>query len=193
MGCDIQLFNTVSPKSNFNPRSPSGLRPVACTFTANTIFDFNPRSPSGLRHKTPRGVGWIAFDFNPRSPSGLRPDGNTYGFDCANISIHAARVGCDCFCQTSAGAACAFQSTQPEWAATTLLSLARWTVQHFNPRSPNGLRLYMTIKEIKRHEISIHAARMGCDICRSSRICRAIPFQSTQPEWAATVRRKQKF
>ena len=34
-------------------------------------------------------------DFNPRSPSGLRPEVLKEALESTNISIHAARVGCD--------------------------------------------------------------------------------------------------
>ena len=58
------------------------------------------------------------------------------------VSIHAARVGCDTL-------------------SATQYSLA----YHFNPRSPNGLRHNQAPSRLVRHPISIHAARMGCDYC----------------------------
>ena len=36
-------------------------------------------------------------------------------------------------------------------------------------------------------KISIHAARMGCDCWKLSEDERIYLFQSTQPEWAATI------
>ena len=79
--------------------------------------------------------------FNPRSPNGLRQP--------------VPRTG---------AAGKEFQSTQPEWAATTFKSKRR-----------------------RRRTISIHAARMGCDARLQSRKRAQQSFQSTQPEWAATV------
>ena len=35
-------------------------------------------------------------------------------------------------------------------------------------------------------DISIHAARMGCDVDVTDMPLKVFPFQSTQPEWAAT-------
>ena len=35
--------------------------------------------------------------------------------------------------------------------------------------------------------ISIHAARVGCDLYPNHVIAKHIQFQSTQPEWAATM------
>ena len=57
----------------------------------------------------------------------------------------------------------AFQSTQPEWAATTGQCPRYIHHQNFNPRSPSGLRLCLK---------NDHAVQKQ--------------FQSTQPEWAAT-------
>ena len=59
-------------EANFNPRSPSGLRPGSGPISLTSLPDFNPRSPSGLRHAAGK----------------RHTDGVT-------ISIHAARVGCD--------------------------------------------------------------------------------------------------
>ena len=80
------------------------------------------------------------------------------------ISIHAARVGCDCVNKKPLYTYYRFQSTQPEWAATDIIKT-----------------VYSSLV------ISIHAARVGCDR-RAEIVLRAgILFQSTQPEWAATA------
>ena len=81
------------------------------------IMHFNPRSPSGLRRRLARRNKCL-IDFNPRSPSGLRLIADSQRIYCEVISIHAARVGCDQFLIFPIAAAQAFQSTQPEWAAT---------------------------------------------------------------------------
>ena len=57
-----------------------------------------------------------------------------------------------------------FQSTQPEWAATTKAGRRK-----------------------KYLKISIHAAQEGCDGNAHIPLALAIIFQSTQPEWAATA------
>ncbi len=102
----------------------------------------------------------------------------------------------------------AFQSTQPEWAATQSRH-AKIFGSNFNPRSPSGLRLQAKkpsgmVLPISIHAarvgcdtsdcdwwpfiaISIHAARVGCDSKRLYHFCRRRLFQSTQPEWAATT------
>ena len=79
---------------HFNPRSPSGLRPTA-KFPTTLDYHFNPRSPSGLRQSAAFPSVSPPNDFNPRSPSGLRQTANQSLKQYAQISIHAARVGCD--------------------------------------------------------------------------------------------------
>ena len=49
VGCDLKQFPVVHPKHDFNPRSPSGLRPYIPPYLYNKKWNFNPRSPSGLR------------------------------------------------------------------------------------------------------------------------------------------------
>ena len=78
-----------------------------------------------------------------------------------------------------------FQSTQPEWAATINVAVPTHLYTDFNPRSPNGLRPAADEQKRRRTlfqstqpewaataaemiqgvwiNISIHAARMGCD------------------------------
>ncbi len=126
------------------------------------------------------------------------------------ISIHAARMGCDVARFSSASPTSTFQSTQPEWAATRRAANQAACNSDFNPRSPNGLRhraqCYLHYPnrisihaarmgcdigckhfEYRRTGISIHAARMGCDVPVMIAMLRCTKFQSTQPEWAATM------
>ena len=58
-----------------------------------------------------------------------------------DISIHAARVGCD--------------------KAADAGSVKR--ISYFNPRSPSGLRPEIAKQVAAEYNISIHAARVGCD------------------------------
>ena len=81
------------------------------------------------------------------------------------ISIHAARVGCD---HTVTAAGCrstAFQSTQPEWAAT------------------DGSEKTVTALDLFQSTQPEWAATFNGDKVE------LVPekFQSTQPEWAATT------
>ncbi len=79
------------------------------------------------------------------------------------ISIHAARVGCDLSMLLLPQLNRRFQSTQPEWAATADYIKEQFFGKDFNPRSPSGLRP------------NVELINGG-----------TLVFQSTQPEWAAT-------
>ena len=146
--------------SYFNPRSPSGLRRFAEAFTAY-LKDFNPRSPSGLRPELQERVHaleifqstqpeWAATKtwyrlflyiiyFNPRSPSGLRRK--------------QAALMKRCFI---------FQSTQPEWAATKPPAVFR-VPRQFQSTQPEWAATVSSAASRSPVDISIHAARVGCD------------------------------
>ena len=81
-----------------------------------------------------------------------------------NISIHAARVGCDKLMQQTGCRTGKFQSTQPEWAATQryneLIDSIRISIHAARvgcDKSAYDIINYWS-------QISIHAARVGCDI-----------------------------
>ena len=146
---------------NFNPRSPSGLRPRQSLSPARIKY-FNPRSPSGLRHNyLMNNIGpnsfqstqpeWAATsvqaaaslhveNFNPRSPSGLRP-----------------RVQGMCYLRKN------FNPRSPSGLRHCYASFEVKCSVHFNPRNPSGLRPVMYTLDNGYVLISIHAARVGCD------------------------------
>ncbi len=57
-----------------------------------------------------------------------------------------------------------FQFTQPGWAATDKRLFVQKPETGFNSRSPDGLRLSIHQHLNDRGDVSIHAARMGCDL-----------------------------
>ena len=178
-------------RTYFNPRSPSGLRLTGTIQAGDHNSDFNPRSPSGLRRQaanTSRSLRlfqstqpeWAATGqiiicritgmvFQSTQPEWAATVRQRPGSDDASlISIHAARVGCDCV-----------QNAQTPLPTIISIHAARVgcdCVQNAQTPLP-------TI-------ISIHAARVGCDCSGSGRGFRLRKFQSTQPEWAATECRR---
>ncbi len=58
------------------------------------------------------------FNFNPRTPCGVRHKIGYYSLETTRISIHAPRVGCDCFSKRFLQPIVLFQSTHPVWGAT---------------------------------------------------------------------------
>ena len=69
-GSDLFGMMPKEEKSNFNPRSPHGERPLIVTLSFQ-MWDFNPRSPHGERPVNER-IYDVQQDFNPRSPHGER-------------------------------------------------------------------------------------------------------------------------
>ena len=129
--------------------------------------DFNPRSPSGLRLHVP-ALTLPTNNFNPRSPSGLRLLDSDYYVD---VTV--------------------FQSTQPEWAAT-LPTVAFWRLVVFQSTQPEWAATSLGLEGTQIVQISIHAARVGCDTTCVWKHGKRSTFQSTQPEWAATAKRRNK-
>ncbi|SPY35377.1 Uncharacterised protein [Porphyromonas cangingivalis] len=117
MGCDITVNADSSRLVKFQFTQPGW---------AATISEELHRSTSKFQFTQP---GWAATD---------KFAGN---WDELDVSIHAARMGCD-----------------------SAISLICSGDSCFNSRSPDGLRpLYITSATCKV-QVSIHAARMGCDL-----------------------------
>ena len=169
----------------FNPRSPSGLRLHGSPVQPVHKNNFNPRSPSGLRQKT-TSMPFLLPTFQSTQPEwaatllciGIYPlrrfqstqpewaatlGQQTVSDPDGNISIHAARVGCDGNMGDSKEEVLKFQSTQPEWAATSKSGLTRSTCSIFQSTQPEWAAT------------AEHFLWVMTNI-----------FQSTQPEWAAT-------
>ena len=96
MGCDWQETMSQVDYSNFNPRSPNGLRRYRlATLYGKTIFQSTqPKWAATLKD------GMLIF--------------------YKNISIHAAQMGCDYETCDIIKPYRKFQSTQPKWAAQSL-------------------------------------------------------------------------
>ena len=123
---------------------------------------FNPRTPRGVR-PVPSPTGWASLKFQSTHPArGATPHVGQRPVQQA-ISIHAPREGCD---------------APPHGSKS-----ARG---HFNPRTPRGVRRYLTATLDAQTSISIHAPREGCDesACGCSRP--GGRFQSTHPARGAT-------
>ena len=101
--------------------------------------------------------------FNPRIPYGMRL------FQCARfrqppvISIHASRMGCDHSPRKHDRRSTYFNPRIPYGMRLAGCGL-RSTPTYFNPRIPYGMR-HEHATGIVAWFISIHASRMGCDMC----------------------------
>ena len=192
---------------NFNPRTPCGVRlriiPVISDFQGISIHapraGCDQRVPFRLR-ETP--------DFNPRTPCGVRHHhGGFTGGAAIFQSTHPVR-GATGTCKCPGGYSL-FQSTHPVRGATSMCAISLGPTQHFNPRTPCGVRLvwkqlgsrtsvFQSTHPVRGATtevdfavlvggISIHAPRAGCD-CRRSPMMPSPPvFQSTHPVRGATM------
>ena len=103
------------------------------------------------------------IDFNPRTPCGVRRRrGKIKSFAKKFQSTHPV-WGATSRCSTAARRAFKFQSTHPVWGATRKDWRTVKPDDHFNPRTPCGVRLY---------------GMMAQDPVKQ--------FQSTHPVWGAT-------
>ena len=146
---------------NFNPRSPSGLRPCSC-FNCVASCIFQSTQPE-----------WAATAFSERRNGYFVFQSTQPEWAATWYTINSKKC-------------VVFQSTQPEWAATLSACRGQHFKKNFNPRSPSGLRparsamIFLSIlfqstqpewaatcgrrnSITLRHPISIHAARVGCD------------------------------
>ena len=102
--------------------------------------------------------------FNSRTPCGVRP-----------IPRRATR-------QTSQ-----FQFTHPVWGATAMLEKdkiqAQFQFTHPVWGATGGVGVLGVVDRV-----SIHAPRVGCDLCLDSKECFDARFQFTHPVWGATIR-----
>ena len=157
--------------TDFNPRTPCGVRPSGSASLKNPCRYFNPRTPCGvrpepvsltrgngifqsthpLRGATRRGAlhGGDSKDFNPRTPCGVRR-GRT--------------------CKTPASVK--FQSTHPLRGATVFGNRVEQR-RKFQSTHPLRGATYICVWSTRLPVISIHAPLAGCDFVSPSSAARS--------------------
>ena len=184
VGCDWAGTTAARGKSNFNPRTPCGVRPMLSSrFRAKREFQsthpvwgatkphlsrlkpskFQSTHPVWGATAAPRAGPATADNFNPRTPCGVRPRMRKRPGDHKNFN---PRTPCGVR-QTGhwrLWGGNQFQSTHPVWGATQRLRAPGERERHFNPRTPCGVRHGGAAARLPHHRpISIHAPRVGCD------------------------------
>ena len=208
VGCDIRTQGTVPEVVTFQSTHPVWGATQGDRRQTTGRSDFNPRTPCGVRLPFRRSTVSEPPYFNPRTPCGVRPDTFDKVPSDVHISIHAPRVGCDSSFAFWILSASEFQSTHPVWGATRYSAHSFMPIRafqsthpvwgatpsrrqrsaesrhfnprtpcgvrppcalivqgaiHFNPRTPCGVRLYGGKIWDAIILISIHAPRVGCD------------------------------
>ena len=151
--------------TNFNPRTPCGVRRLRAVPRRQVRRDFNPRTPCGVRPFARNHPSCLTNNFNPRTPCGVRRSQqpaqeaakifqSTHPLRGAtkfrqsfcppiDISIHAPLAGCDA---PSAAACSRTRDFNPRTPCGVRPSCAVQAahVRDFNPRTPCGVRLGST-------------------------------------------------
>ena len=183
-GATHRFAAAARPCSDFNPRTPCGVRPAAHDAAARqTAISIHAplagcdRHPRKLRKEkyisihaplagcdvSIVGLRLLRRYFNPRTPCGVRPGwGNGRGMRYP-ISIHAPLAGCDIGGVDLAVQSSLFQSTHPLRGATYHPPYSVLFPINFNPRTPCGVRRIILHILYYFLLISIHAPLAGCD------------------------------
>ena len=128
------------------------------------------------------------------------------------ISIHAPHAGCDEQNLIADYKYRIFQSTHPMRGATPGVYITGVKIKNFNPRTPCGVRRYITQqtknaiefqsthpmrgatlyqhRDPSEAKISIHAPHAGCDFTQKRHYIDVPRFQSTHPMRGATPARR---
>ena len=152
--------------SYFNPRTPCGVR-RRTNWQHYRMTDFNPRTPCGVRLLGSPRTSTSRTNFNPRTPCGVRPNVSQDLIVTLAISIHAPHAGCDLHrrpgtpalsaisihaphagCDTGRRTPPKIQSISihaPHAGCDTICFSCYCNQEDFNPRTPCGVRLYITL------------------------------------------------
>ncbi len=139
-GCDARRSCRLSIWSNFNPRTPRGVRHEDMKKQWEAEEYFNPRTPRGVRpwHHLESYVDLIISIHAPREGC----DGGALYAECSSrsISIHAPREGCDICSQRARAPSWNFNPRTPRGVRlSSPVALTTWPT-NFNPRTPRGVR-----------------------------------------------------
>ena len=163
-GCDLFLLSVDIDSTNFNPRTPRGVRPhhIIDLYLCAFISIHAPRE--GCDAFLPRS-GRPADHFNPRTPRGVRRR-RFMGLSSLDQfqSTHPARGAT--WREGLKSSSPLFQSTHPARGATSLSLWRAGRRRDFNPRTPRGVRRFFCCPRFSQRLISIHAPREGCDFSK---------------------------
>ena len=173
----------LHPTSDFNPRTPCGVRHVpGGEFTLDLIFQSTHPVWGATARTRLSAVNWSIFQsthpvwgatqryldsisdqlFQSTHPVWGATDASATSARQASISIHAPRVGCD---HTLLSCVPGFHDFNPRTpcGVRLLIDVKHTANIDFNPRTPCGVRRSSPHGGRDLLGISIHAPRVGCD------------------------------
>ena len=139
-GCDVRTRSPSWWASDFNPRTPRGVRRLKSYLSLALDGEFQSTHPARGATSSIFILSPVVANFNPRTPRGVRPNVTLCRATTTAISIHAPREGCDVKHHFYHPPKNQFQSTHPARGATGQSD---------------------SLHTCRR--ISIHAPREGCD------------------------------
>ena len=148
-GCDVSFLNCYLRITNFNPRTPCGVRPPASEFPQTPDYYFNPRTPCGVRQALFR------FGIKPDTISIHAPLAGCDFFDShklpdQQISIHAPLAGCDASILEHVASIDDFNPRTP-CGVRPMTKTRKYLLTNFNPRTPCGVRLPLGWLELRQN------------------------------------------
>ena len=151
-----------SARTDFNPRTPCGVRPCR-SIRLSALIAISIHAPRAGCDRSYRMDGSLRHDFNPRTPCGVRlmssrPSAVSQVFQSTHpvrgatanavtkgvitsISIHAPRAGCDSWAWYSSTEPNNFNPRTP-CGVRPFQSPPHSFLPDFNPRTPCGVRLH---------------------------------------------------
>ena len=182
-GCDAGEGTTTSLLRIFQSTHPVRGATFPRLRAESRWTNFNPRTPCGVRHKEitlPAGHTWISI----HAPRAGCDDEILSLAEAANISIHAPRAGCDAVSGHGVPDAGDFNPRTPCGVRQRSHGTAVWCPD-FNPRTPCGVRRG---KRWSGHIFYDFNPRTPCGVRRviQKAIEDGIEFQSTHPVRGAT-------
>ena len=133
-------------KKLFQSTLPAGGATISPTLNVVLIEDFNPRSPQGERPGI-QLCPLICINFNPRSPQGERL-AYTYNktfYPKFQSTLPAGGATCDCRNTNNDGG---ISIHAPRRGSDKSVKLCANSAPNFNPRSPQGERLFSDCSNI---------------------------------------------
>ena len=149
-GSDSIRFRNGTIMHYFNPRSPQGERLIIPGAENRRTHHFNPRSPQGERPAV-NAAAVTAPNFNPRSPQGERQGTRVKYIRRKKFQSTLPARGATLRKLLQELISVLFQSTLPARGATEILRALQPSIGNFNPRSPQGERLWAA-----RHSLYSH-------------------------------------
>ena len=161
-GCDNGFIIYKNLHTNFNPRTPCGVRLFVLSPCSLSLLFQSTHPVRGATQQRLRLRALLRY-FNPRTPCGVRPGKSNLDTSSTRFqSTHPVR-GATCDLGIRICTVKAFQSTHPVRGATRFQAPPLWFPFVFQSTHPVRGATAIIFRGGRHNRISIHAPRAGCD------------------------------